>query len=34
MLATLTVTGRHMMFRITAEENDERAATPPDPQVR
>ncbi len=22
MLATLTVTGRHMMFRLTAEEND------------
>ncbi|OLC19776.1 MAG: hypothetical protein AUH33_05125 [Chloroflexi bacterium 13_1_40CM_68_21] len=34
MLATLTVTGRHMMFRLTAEENDERGATPPDPQVR
>jgi len=34
MLATLTVTGRHMMFRLTAEENDERGATPPGPQVR
>jgi hypothetical protein len=22
MLATLTVTGRHMMFRLTAEEDD------------
>ena len=34
ILATLTVTGRHMMFRLTAEESDERAALPPDPQVR
>ena len=25
MLATLTVTGRHMMFRITAEEDDAHA---------
>jgi len=24
MLATLTVTGRHMMFRLTAEEEDQR----------
>ncbi|HEY6959887.1 MAG TPA: hypothetical protein VI814_13785 [Candidatus Limnocylindria bacterium] len=24
MLATLTVTGRHMMFRLTAEEDEER----------
>jgi len=27
MLATLTVTGRHMMFRLTAEEAEDRAAT-------
>jgi len=27
MLATLTVTGRHMMFRLTAEEEEDRAAT-------
>jgi hypothetical protein len=26
MLATLTVTGRHMMFRLTAEEEEDRAA--------
>jgi hypothetical protein len=26
MLATLTVTGRHMMFRLTAEEDDETAS--------
>ncbi len=26
MLATLTVTGRHMMFRLTAEEAEDRAA--------
>jgi hypothetical protein len=29
MLATLTVTGRHMMFRLTAEEDEERATTRP-----
>jgi uncharacterized membrane protein (DUF485 family) len=34
MLATLTITGRHMMFRLTAEEDSERGAPPPDPQVR
>lgn len=27
MLATLTVTGRHMMFRLTAEEDDTKAAS-------
>jgi hypothetical protein len=27
MLATLTVTGRHMMFRLTAEEEEERATS-------
>jgi Ca2+/Na+ antiporter len=26
MLATLTIAGRHMAFRLTAEENEERAA--------
>ena len=31
MLATLTVTGRHMMFRLTAEEDDDhRGAAPPE----
>jgi hypothetical protein len=30
MLATLTVTGRHMMFRLTAEEDDNRGALPPE----
>jgi len=30
MLATLTVTGRHMMFRLTAEEDDYRGASPPE----
>ena len=30
MLATLTVTGRHMMFRLTAEEDNYRGATPPE----
>ena len=30
MLATLTVTGRHMMFRLTAEEDDHRGAAPPE----
>lgn len=30
MLATLTVTGRHMMFRLTAEEDDYRGAVPPE----
>jgi hypothetical protein len=30
MLATLTVTGRHMMFRLTAEEDDYRGAAPPE----
>jgi len=36
MLATLTVTGRHMMFRLTAEEDDYRGAVPPQdpPKVR
>jgi Ca2+/Na+ antiporter len=34
MLATLTITGRHMMFRLTAEEDSERGAPPPGPQVR
>ena len=27
MLATLTVTGRHMMFRLTAEEDEDRATS-------
>jgi hypothetical protein len=27
MLATLTVTGRHMMFRLTAEESEARATS-------
>jgi hypothetical protein len=30
MLATLTVTGRHMMFRLTAEEDNYRGAAPPE----
>ena len=34
ILATLTITGRHMMFRLTAEEDSERGAPPPGPQVR
>jgi len=29
MLATLTVTGRHMMFRLTAEEADDYRGAPP-----
>jgi hypothetical protein len=30
MLATLTVTGRHMMFRLTAEEDNYRGPAPPE----
>ncbi|TMC74314.1 MAG: hypothetical protein E6J15_09370 [Chloroflexi bacterium] len=33
MLATLTVTGRHMMFRLTAEEDSDRGAPPPGPRL-
>jgi hypothetical protein len=33
ILATLTITGRHMMFRITAEEDSDRAAPPPGPRL-
>jgi hypothetical protein len=33
MLATLTITGRHMMFRLTAEEDSDRGAPPPGPHV-
>ena len=33
MLATLTVTGRHMMFRLTAEEDSDRGAPPPGPHL-
>jgi membrane protein implicated in regulation of membrane protease activity len=34
MLATLTITGRHMMFRLTAEDDSERGAVPPGPRVQ
>jgi hypothetical protein len=33
MLATLTITGRHMMFRITAEEDSDRGGPPPGPRL-
>src|SRR6266513_3042466 len=33
MLATLTVTGRHMMFRLTAEEDSDRGPSPPGPRL-
>lgn len=34
MLATLTITGRHMMFRLTAEDEGDRVAPPPGPGLR
>jgi len=33
MLATLTITGRHMMFRLTAEEDSDRGAPPSGPHL-